>query len=84
MEVSSARIIEGINEIFPESESMALTIKTILGELPEWDSMAAVTFQTFLNKQFEVDVPIELLADETSLEEVITFVKNPGSNENAW
>lgn len=84
MEVSSARIIEGLNEIFPESESMAITLKTILGELPDWDSMAAVSFQTFLNKEFEIDVPIELLADETSLEEVIVFIKNPAGGENAW
>jgi acyl carrier protein len=60
---------------------MMLSMETQLGELPEWDSMAAVNWQTFLLQQFEVDVPLELLADETSLQELLSFLENPPSSE---
>jgi acyl carrier protein len=77
MNVSSAVLIKGLNEIFPECETMALSSETMLGDLPEWDSMAAVNFQTYLQQQFDLEVPIELLADSTSLQEVMDFITNP-------
>lgn len=81
MQISSERIIEGLREVFPECSDMMLSMETQLGELPEWDSMAAVNWQTFLLQQFEVDVPLELLADETSLQELLAFLENPLSSE---
>lgn len=77
MKVSSAVLINGLHEIFPDCETMALSSDTMLGDLPEWDSMAAVNFQTYLQQQFDLEVPIELLADSTSLQEVIEFIANP-------
>jgi acyl carrier protein len=77
MKVSSAVLIKGLHEIFPDCETMALSSDTMLGDLPEWDSMAAVNFQTYLEQQFNLEVPIELLADSTSLNEVMEFIANP-------
>jgi acyl carrier protein len=77
MEVSSAVLIKGLYEVFPECEEMTLSSDSLLGDLPEWDSMAAVNFQTFLLQQFDLEVPIELLADSTSLQEVMEFIANP-------
>lgn len=77
MKVSTALIIEGLQQVFPECKQMDLSIETLLGDLPEWDSMAAVNFQTYLQQQFELEVPIELLADSTSLQEVMEFIANP-------
>jgi acyl carrier protein len=77
MEVSAARIFKGIEEIFPECKAKDLSLETVLGDMPEWDSMAAVNLQTLLLQEYEVEVPLELLADETSLQEVITFLENP-------
>ena len=79
MEVSAAQIIKGLEELFPECQGTDLSLETVLGELPEWDSMAAVNFQTFIMQQFEMEVPLELLADETSIQEVITYIENPNS-----
>jgi acyl carrier protein len=77
MKVSSAALIKGLHEVFPDSETMVLSSDSLLGDLPEWDSMAAVNFQTYLEQQFDLEVPIELLADSTSLQEVMEFIANP-------
>lgn len=74
------RIIEGFQEIFPEVRSLDFTTDSILGDLPDWDSMAAVNLQTYLTRQFEIEVPLELLADETTLDELAAFIKNPVSD----
>ncbi|MEJ2154167.1 MAG: acyl carrier protein [Desulfobacteraceae bacterium] len=79
MEVSAAQLIKGLEELFPECQGTDISVETLLGEMPEWDSMAAVNFQTFLLQQFEMEVPLELLADETSLQEVIAYIENPES-----
>ena len=84
MEVSSARVIKGLCEVFEACETMALSEETLLGDLPEWDSMAAVNLQTYLHQEFQVEVPLELLADETSLNEVIAFIADPESQQTDW
>ena len=81
MQLSVERMIEGLYEVFPECADMSVTAETQLGELPEWDSMAAVNLQTFLLQQFEVEVPLDLLADQTSLSELIEFIENPIPSE---
>ncbi len=81
MEGSGEQIISGLHEIFPECEQMHLSSETVLGELPEWDSMAAVNLQTWLFQEFNIEVPLELLADETSLSEITDFMENPVGSE---
>jgi len=81
MDAFLVRIIEGIHEIFPETEGMDFTLNSTLGDLPDWDSMAAVNLQTYLQQQMEVEVPLELLSDETTLEELAAFLKDPVSSE---
>jgi len=81
MQISSERIIENLREVFPECSEMILSMDTQLGELPEWDSMAAVNLQTTLLQQFEVEVPLELLADQTKLQEIMEFLQNPVPSE---
>lgn len=83
MELSVEHFIEGIREVFPDCGGMAVSTQTQLGELPEWDSMAAVNLQTFLLQQFGVEVPLELLADQTSLQELMEFLENPIPSEAA-
>ena len=83
MQISSERLIESMREVFPECADMQLSMETQLGELPEWDSMAAVNLQTYLLQQFELEVPLELLADQTRLQEIMDFMHNPVPNEAA-
>jgi acyl carrier protein len=77
MEVSAAQLIKGLEELFPECRGANLSVETALGEMPEWDSMAAVNFQTFLLQEFGLEVPLELLADETQIKEVIAYIEDP-------
>ena len=83
MESIQTRIIDGLCEIFTETENLSLTADTVLGELPDWDSMAAVNLQTFLHQEFNIEVPLELLADETAIHEIAAFVQNPVPNQAA-
>lgn len=77
MDVSSAQLFKGLEELFPECNETKLSLDTILGEMPEWDSMAAVNLQALLLQQYEVEVPLELLADETQLKDVMAFLEDP-------
>jgi len=69
-------IIRGIKETFPEAENLSMTEESVLGDLPEWDSMAAVNLQTYLQQQFQIEVPLEFLVDETRISEISAFVEN--------
>lgn len=82
MDAFLKQIIEGLQEVFPEAEDMTFTSESILAEVPDWDSMAAVNLQTYLQQKFEIEVPLEFLADETTLDDVVNFFKNPVSHEN--
>jgi acyl carrier protein len=81
MQISSERIIASLVEVFPECSEMKVEMETQLGELPEWDSMAAVNLQAILQQHFEVEVPLELLGDQTKVEEVLAFLQNPVASE---
>jgi acyl carrier protein len=83
MQISSEHLITILHEVFPECGDMTLSSETQLGELPEWDSMAAVNLQTSILQQFEIEVPLELLGDQTTIQEVIDFLLNPVPSEAA-
>ncbi|MDM8526067.1 acyl carrier protein [Desulfococcaceae bacterium HSG8] len=70
-------IKEGIQDVFPEVEDMEITADTVLEEIPDWDSMAAVNLQTFLDETFHISVPLDLLSEETPISELVSFIENP-------
>jgi acyl carrier protein len=71
------KIADGIKELFPETGDMQITLETELGQIPEWDSMSAVNLQLFLEQQFQIFVPEDLLNGETTVGEVVSFVEEP-------
>jgi acyl carrier protein len=83
IKITMNSIIEGVKEVFPECNDMAMTHDTQLGQLPEWDSMAAVNLQTYFQQQFEIEIPLELLGDQTNLQEIMAFLETPVSSEIA-
>jgi acyl carrier protein len=83
MQITSEHLIEILREVFPECSEMTMSHETQLGELPEWDSMAAVNLQTSVLQQFQIEVPLELLGDQTTIQEVIDFLHNPVPSEAA-
>ena len=83
MQISAERLIEILREVFPECSDMSMSDETQLGELPEWDSMAAVNLQTSILQECQIEVPLELLGDQTTVQEVIDFLRNPVPSEAA-
>jgi acyl carrier protein len=71
------KIADGIKDLFPEAGDMEITLETELGQIPEWDSMSAVNLQLFLEQQFQIFVPEDLLNAETTVGEVVSFVEEP-------
>ena len=74
-----SKIEKGLKEIFPEIGRMKITTDMLLGQIPDWDSMSSVNFQGFLEQQFKVSVPQDLLNTETSISEVISFITEPAA-----
>ena len=60
-----------------EIEEVPITPTTKLGEIPDWDSMAAVSLQMILHENFHVELPLELLQEYTTFSELIGFMKQP-------
>jgi acyl carrier protein len=75
MEDILRKIQAGILENFPDAAAVAITLETKLGEIPEWDSIAAVNLQTYLQETFPVRIPLDLMTDETAVGELATFIK---------
>lgn len=70
-----ARIREGIVEILPEAMGFEILPDTCLSDIPEWDSMTSVNFKVFLEETFSVKIPDELLEGESTVNEVIEFIR---------
>jgi acyl carrier protein len=62
---------------FFEIGDILITPETKLSEIPDWDSMAAVNLQILLHDTFHVDLPLELLHDDTRFNELITLMEQP-------
>ena len=50
----------GIEDLFPEVEGMNLSLDTRLGDIPDFDSMAAVNLQTFIVETFNITITLDL------------------------
>jgi acyl carrier protein len=70
-----AMIDEGLREVFPEIGDMEITLDTYLADIPDWDSMASVNFQAYLEQAFKVTVPAEELDQDITVGEVISLLE---------
>jgi len=68
----------GIEDLFPEAERLAVSLDTRLGDIPDFDSMAAVNLQTFIEENFTVVIPLDLLGEDTTLKDIVDLIENPG------
>jgi acyl carrier protein len=64
-------------EFLEAGDITAVTEETKLGEIPNWDSMAAVNLQILINETFHIDLPLDLLTEEAAFEELIGFINVP-------
>ena len=60
-----------------EIGDISITPETKLGEIPDWDSISAVSIQMLIHETFHVELPLELLREDTTLSELITLVEQP-------
>jgi acyl carrier protein len=73
------KIIQGIFDIFPDLDGLEFNGETILGEIPDWDSMAAVNLQVFIEETFKVQLPLDLLNENAKIAEVVHYIDNPAA-----
>jgi len=69
------RIIgEGLQDIFPGMPDIALNHDSQLDEIPDWDSMASVNFQMFLQDRFGIVISNDFLTGERTIGEIIDLI----------
>jgi acyl carrier protein len=68
------KIRNGILELFPDIGSLPITADMRLGEIPDFDSMAAVNLQTFLEGNFPLKIPLDMLNEETTIGELVVHI----------
>jgi len=67
----------GIEDLFPEVEGMTLSLDTRLGDIPDFDSMAAVNLQTFIADTFNISIPLDLFGEDTTLRDIAAYIDSP-------
>ncbi len=78
-----SRVIMGLVDMFPEVDGSGINGETKLGELPDWDSMAAVNLQVFIEESFHVQVPLDLLNERVMIAEVVKYIEDPEALKKA-
>ena len=64
----------GILDLFPEIGKVPITAEMCLGAIPNYDSMAAVNLQTFLEESFPLKVSLDMLTAEMPLGELVAYI----------
>jgi acyl carrier protein len=67
----------GIEDLFPELEKIVVSGETRLGDIPDFDSMAAVNLQSYIDENFKVSIPLDLLGEDTTLKDIVDLIENP-------
>ncbi|MEM5786856.1 MAG: acyl carrier protein [Syntrophobacteraceae bacterium] len=75
MNETLTRIREGIVEILPDAMGFEIKTDTFLSNIPEWDSMTSVNFKVFLEETFGVRIPDEMLEGESTVGELVEFIR---------
>jgi acyl carrier protein len=69
------KIKEGIQDVFPEALNLELNEAMVLESIPGWDSMAAVNLQIYLENEFGVAIPGEMLTGDTRIEDILEHIQ---------
>ena len=65
---------EGLQDIFPGMPDITLNHDSQLDEIPDWDSMASVNFQMFLQDRFGIVISNDYLTGERTIGEIIDLI----------
>lgn len=75
MEQMILKLKEDLTEIFPEIVTINITPDTMLEEIPDWDSMAAINLLVYLNDHFDLDLKQDFLNDDTTFREILRRIE---------
>jgi acyl carrier protein len=64
----------GILDIFPDTAGMQISAEMLLGEIPDYDSMAAVNLQVFLEENFPLKISLDMLNEKMPLGELALYI----------
>ena len=76
-------LMAGFEDLFPDLGDLVITAETRLGDIPDFDSMAAVNLQSFVEAKFKVTLSLDLLGDDTTIAEIIDFIGHPARKNAA-
>jgi acyl carrier protein len=65
---------EALQNIFPGMPDITLNHDSQLDEIPDWDSMASVNFQMFLQDRFGIVISNDYLTGERTIGEIIDLI----------
>lgn len=69
------QIKEGLRQLFTEAADIGLSADMALEDLPEWDSMAAVNLQSFIEQEFHITIGLDKLDEETTLGGLVDHIE---------
>jgi len=69
-----ATVQSGIVELFPDVGKVPITPRMRLGDIPDYDSMAAANLQVFLEERFPLKVSLDMLTEEMTLGELVEYI----------
>ena len=75
MQDMMVKIADGITEMIPAAMGFPMVPGTPLNLIPEWDSMMSVNFKVFLEETFGVRIPEDLLEGDSTMGDVIEFIR---------
>ena len=75
------KIGDGIRELFPDAGDLAVGMETRLEDIPDYDSLSAVNLQNYLEESLHVAVPLDLLNGETTIGEVVSYIRDRPSSK---
>lgn len=74
MQAILLKIREGIQELFPGAIGFEIIPDTLLNHIPDWDSMSSVNFKVFLEENFKVGIPDDLLEGGSTIGDIIVHI----------
>lgn len=77
-----AILIMGIQDLFPEADAIQFDGESELGKIPDWESMAAVNLQYFIENTFHVSIPLDMLTEKATLYELVKYIDDMKSSKS--
>jgi acyl carrier protein len=75
MDESRERLAQCFQVVFPSLKDNAGIFAATQATVPEWDSVAAITLVNVLEEEFQIEMDFEVLADLTSFELILDYLK---------